>query len=1171
MLSLRDIVKNYTSGDTTVTALQGVSIDFREHEFVSILGPSGCGKTTLLNILGGLDRYDSGDLIIGGRSTKEFGDADWDTYRNHSVGFVFQSYNLIMHQTVLANVELALTLSGVSREERKRRAIEALTQVGLGDQIHKKPNQMSGGQMQRVAIARALVNDPDIILADEPTGALDTTTSVQIMEILRSVSKNKLIVMVTHNPDLAKEYSSRIIRVLDGRVTEDTNPYTPTAEEEKVTAPEEAAPIDEGSAEIAPTLGKKQENLKKGKRSMSFLTALSLSFNNLLTKKTRTLLVSVAGSIGIIGIALILALSNGVDLYIAAIQEETLTSYPISITAETSDYAAMMAAMVGTSGTDHENRDPNKIYVDDSISNMVGAMTSMDKNNLAGFRAYLEAHYPQVVDDITAVQYSYNMDLHIFNASTAYGQNGVLQVSPSGILSDFSGEYAGLSGITDAISIFSEIMPGKKDVNGKGDIINAAVKEQYNLVDGKWPEAANELVLIVDRHNNIANITLYMLGLMNPDEMTAMMAAMMMGEKYEVKTEDLSFTYQDFYDLDLNLAFNSDFYATAGGKYTVDGTELPLWKDLREEDGFLPETVYDTGMKLKIVGVIAPSPDATATSLQGAIGYTSALTELVLQKVNDSEVVKQQIAHPTHDVFSGLPFKIEDVNTLDNAAKAAKLNKYFDTLNPAEKAAAYTAIRTEISDEQMAEYLAAVGIEIENTKTDPGIDKKREFLINLYAFNSKNGSLAKGTFANHAVSIILHAVMPMEGMTKEESIAMFETMVATQYGAMFELDGIEVKSEGPGAAVYQKYAGLVDTLYDTDAKMAAAFNNMTAMTIRMVYPMVEAYNIQADLTKADAPHLQAYMAAMSTTYADPMKKMQYLITAFCMTNGIYNPADPLVSAYTAYLSGLGTGLDAEFAKAVTKEYTSKLTADEAFKNDAIAAYFDRWRADMVTNNQADFAALYADHMAKSDSTYEENLIALGASAGHDALTAINIYPVDFEAKERLSQLIKDYNATVGEEDEISYTDIVAIMMSSVTTIIDAISYVLIAFVSISLVVSSIMIGIITYISVLERIKEIGILRAIGASKRDISRVFNAETMIIGFAAGTIGILVTLLLCLPINAIIHALSGIQNISAVLPWQGGIALVIISIVLTLIAGLIPSRIASKKDPVVALRTE
>ncbi len=1148
MLSLREIVKTYQSGDTTVHALRGVSIDFRQSEFVSILGPSGCGKTTLLN-------------VIGGRSTKEYLDADWDTYRNHSIGFVFQSYNLIMHQTVLANVELALTLSGVSREERRRRATEALDKVGLGDQLHKKPNQMSGGQMQRVAIARALVNDPEILLADEPTGALDTATSVQIMEILKEVAKTRLVIMVTHNPELAEEYSTRIIRLRDGEVTDDTDPFK---------TPAETAPKVADKAPETPRKAKKKDG--KGKRSMSFFTALSLSLNNLMTKKTRTLLVSVAGSIGIIGIALILALSNGVNLFISNVQEETLTSYPISITAETSDYAAMLAAMVTTSGQGNENREEGKIYVDDSISNMVQAMTTTNKNNLAAFDRYLKEHYASVKDDLTAIQYSYNMDLQIYNTGTPFGTNGVLQISPSGILSDFSTEYAGLSGITAGISIFSEIMPGKPKDDGSKDLINPSVYEQYDLVDGKWPTQYDELVLVVDRNSKVTNLTLYMLGMLDPDEMTAMMVSMMAGQKYEANTSDMSFTFDDFKNLQLHLAYNSDFYERTGETYEIDGEELAIWRDLRDDANFLPDTVYKDGIPLKIVGIICPNENATATSISGSIGYTSALTDKVLAHINDSDIVKQQIAHPSHDVFTGLPFVIADANDLSDEEKVAKLEAYFSTLTTQEKAEAYLAIRTDITA-KLGEYLAAVKIEMDTEA------EQLQFLIDLYGFNTKNGSLAIGTTANTAVVAILKAIEPNPtipaamqamGMTVDMYYAY---LVAEEYAEGFGLDGNALVNDpaAPGYEKYLYYKGLIETLYDTPEKRATAFDNMTLMTIQMIYPMIETMNVYKDLLQPTAPHYQRFLAEKMLAYQGEAGMRQYVLEKLCEENGVL-PTSALGAKLGEYVNGLDTAaLQTEFYTRLATEYSTRLSADTAYYYEAVAALFDQYRADMVANHTAEYAALYEKHMAKSDSTYEDNLIAVGASAGHDALTAIHIYPVDFEAKERLQQLITDYNADAAEEDQISYTDIMAIMMSSVTVIIDAITYVLVAFVSISLVVSSIMIGIITYISVLERTKEIGILRAIGASKRDISRVFNAETLIIGFAAGAIGILVTLLFCIPINLIIHALSGLTNINAVLPVGAAFILVGISMALTLIAGLIPSRIASKKDPVVALRTE
>ena len=1175
MLELKHIVKKYLSGDQEVVALNDVSLRFRESEFVSILGASGCGKTTMLNIVGGLDRYTSGDLTINGKSTKEFKDGDWDTYRNHSVGFVFQSYNLIPHQSVLSNVELALTLSGVSKSERRAKAVAALNKVGLGDQLHKRPNQMSGGQMQRVAIARALVNDPDILLADEPTGALDTQTSEQIMDLLKEVAENRLVVMVTHNPELAEAYSTRIIRLRDGQVVDDSLPVE-EAEYQSLCANQREK--NRKREEELRSLGRRAVKKAKKKTSMSFATALSLSLNNLMTKKGRTILTSFAGSIGIIGIALILSLSNGVNLFIDSVQEETLTSYPISIAAQTSDYSAMMAAMVGSGGEGKENRDPSKIYVDDSISDMVQAMVSMDQNNLSAFNKYFESRRDEFTNDILAVQYRYDMDLQIYNANSPYGDKGLVQVSPSDILSDFSDEYGGLSMITDSISIFSEIMPGRN-----GEIINDSVYSQYDLVDGRWPTAANEIVLVVNKNNSVSNITLYMLGMLDPDEMSAMMASMMVGEDYEANTEGMEFSFQDFYDLDLFLAYNSDFYEKTDKTYDVSGTSLPLWSDKRDGEGFEAGALRENGMDLKIVGVICPNEDAAATSISGSIGYTSHLTSAVLAKINESELVKQQIGYPTHDVFSGLRFEIEDANTLTDAQKIEKLEGYFGSLNAKEKGEAYLGIRTEVTEAEMKEYLAKIK-EVINTP-----EKQKQFLIDLYGFNSKNGSLELGTSANEAVAAILLATdmlsdeaLTQMGVTdlnnREQVLSAYKNLVPS-FGTMFQLDGIPVTPED-NPKVYETYHGLLTTMYNTEEKMSRAFDSMTEMTFRSVYAMVETQNLTNEAKAPTAPHFAAFLANTDLTVAEKKQELQtYVLTSLFTANGITDPQSPLGQALTAYVYGsfdpatmtMVGGMSDEELK--TQYYLLRLEADEAFKEDAIGALFDAYREDMRTNHSAEYASLYANHMQKSESTYDENLVAVGSSLSPDSLTAINIYPVDFEAKERLTQIITDYNnqPDLAEEDQISYTDMMAIMMSSVTIIINAITYVLVAFVSISLVVSSIMIGIITYISVLERTKEIGILRSIGASKKDISRVFNAETLIVGFCAGAIGILATVLLCFPINAIIQALSNMNNIRASLPLIAGIALILISMLLTFVAGLIPSRLASKKDPVEALRTE
>ena len=867
MLQLKNITKNYLSGDNEVQALKGIDIEFRENEFVSILGQSGCGKTTLLNIIGGLDRYTTGDLIINGKSTKEFKDKDWDTYRNHSVGFVFQNYNLIPHQTVLSNVELALTISGVSKEERKKRATEALEKVGLGDQINKKPNQISGGQMQRVAIARALVNDPDILLADEPTGALDSQTSVQVMEILKEISKDRLIIMVTHNPELAEKYSTRIIKLLDGKVTDDSNPY-------------EASKKELDKAKI------KKE--KSGKASMKFGTAVRLSLNNLMTKKGRTFLTSFAGSIGIIGIALIMSLSHGMQSYIDRVEEDTLSSYPITIQEATIDMSSMMETMMGD-GEDKEHED-GKIYSQAIVNEILETVsTKIQTNNLEAFKTFIEGDETDIKNYINAVQYSYNLDLNIYKQDD---EGNVQQVNPSIVF-----EELGFGNMTQA-SPQEEMMSGgmtmtQTDVWMEMLDNKELLRSQYDVVAGKWPEKYNEVVLIVDENNEISDYTLYSLGIKDINELSDALEKIKNGEELKAPEKMESYTYEDILNHKFKILLNTDYYKKAGN----------AWQDMSEDSKYMKDIVKNAE-EISIVGIIKPNEETVATSGSGLIGYNKELKEYVINKINESEIAKQQKENPEINVFTGLKF-------------------------------------------------------LEKTE---------------------------GTF---------------------------------------------------------DYSQLTD-----EQKM--------------------------------------YMASLS---------------------------------------------------------------------------------------QQELAELMRTYSNNANATYETNLAQLGV-VDLDKPSTINIYPKDFESKDMISNIITDYNNKQTdegkEENVINYTDVIGIMMSSVSTIIDVISYVLIAFVGISLVVSSIMIGIITYISVLERTKEIGILRSIGASKKDVSRVFNAETLIVGLTAGLIGIGVTLLLNIPINMCIKAIVGISNISK-LPVAGGTILVIISVVLTMIAGLIPAKFAAKRDPVEALRTE
>ena len=867
MLKLKNIKKTYVSGDEKVEALKGINIEFRKSEFVSILGQSGCGKTTLLNIIGGLDRYTSGDLIINGKSTKDFKDRDWDAYRNYSVGFVFQSYNLIGHQTVLSNVELALTISGVSRKERKQRAIKALEEVGLKEQIHKRPNQLSGGQMQRVAIARALVNNPDIILADEPTGALDTKTSVQVMEILKKISKDKLIIMVTHNPELAEKYSSRIIKILDGKITDDSDPIEHQKEE-------------------------KNKDTKKRRTSMKFLTALRLSLNNLMTKKGRTILTSFAGSIGIIGIALILAISTGVQNYINKVEEDTLSSYPITIEESTVDMSSLMQSMSGENTDNTENKEEGKAYSADIMNDMITTLSNKKQsNNLKELKKYLDDGDNEITKNSNSIKYGYDLNINLYRANT---DNEIVRVNPSTVMNAFGmGDMIEAQNNSAMSSVFGSSMMTNTDICFEMLDNQQLLESQYDLVKGNWPKQYNEVVLVLKEDGRIDDYTLYSLGLKDQSKLKDKWKAVENGEKLDENQESTSYSYDDLLNLQFKLLINSDYYQKQNG----------LWVNKEDDDNYLKEKI-NNAETVKVVGIIKQNEQsAVSTSVTSGIGYTKQLKEYVVEKSNDAQIVKEQKENKDVNVFSGLKFPTdEDTSSTEN-------------------------------------------------------------------------------------------------LTTEQRMAM-----------------------------------------------------------------------------------------------------------------------------------------------------SKLSSEE-------------------------IAKMMEAYSANKDASYEKNLQKLGA-VDIDTPTSISIYPKDFESKDKISGAIEEYNQKQRddgkEENTISYTDIVGTMMKSVSQIINTISYVLIAFVAISLIVSSIMIGIITYISVLERTKEIGILRAIGASKKDISRVFNAETLIIGLISGLIGIGITVLLTLPINSMIYAVTGVKVVTAV-PFKAGVVLVLISMFLTIIAGLIPAKIASKKDPVIALRTE
>ncbi len=1027
MLELRDIRKQYGEGDSVVHALGGVSLKFRENEFVSILGASGCGKTTLLNIVGGLDRYTSGDLIINGKSTKDFKDSDWDTYRNHSIGFVFQSYNLIPHQTVLSNVELALTLSGVSKAERRARAKEALVKVGLGDQLHKKPNQMSGGQMQRVAIARALVNNPDILLADEPTGALDTTTSVQIMDLLKEVAREKLVIMVTHNPDLAAEYSTRIVRLSDGAVVDDTNPYD--GEEEH-----RAMPV--------------VEKTKTKKKSMSFPTAVSLSFNNLLTKKARTILTSFAGSIGIIGIALILSLSNGIQAYIDRVQEDTLSTYPLTLQKETADTQAMLQAMTSVSEIDPSTIDPNKIYVDDSLGTMMSAMSSTISNDLEKFKAYLEENYDDIKDSVSDIQYTYDFDLQIFTS------DGKTQVSPTEIFDNMGSSFAGIGEMMSNMGGFSVM----SEMINNQELLDA----QYELVgeNSHWPTNANEVVLVVNKNNQISKMTLYMLGILPQDELEDIMNKLMTEGEYET-AHMTEYSLDDFLGMKFKLLNTQDFFEIKkqDGYTGDDGTIYPIWGEktfISDDDK--AKFVTENGEELVISGIIRPKEGATATSISGAIGYTKALTDKILAWNTQSDIINQQKQTPNINVLTGLAFE-RRVYTPDDIDE----------------------LIAKVDDATMEQFYAYMTTMFHN---DPTMAERLTV-----------------TPENFSMMFFL--------LNEQDQIAYIKQM-------------LKASEDNPmlGSALLPAVSGM--------------FTNEDGTSVNGITVTSE--------------NLSFYYSKMSQAQI------------FVLLSGI--PANDQIPMAVQGLTAMsGSTMDGIYKGAAEK--IKKLEIDEEL--------FTLMRPQLSEEEFSMIEETLYSMATVKDATYESTLKKLG-DAEQAKPASINFYAKDFESKDNIEAFIQEYNATrENEEDEVKYTDLIGVLMSSISLIINVISYVLIAFVSISLVVSSIMIGIITYISVLERTKEIGVLRSIGASKKDISRVFNAETLIVGLAAGIIGILFTVLLCLPINAIIHAISGIDSINAILPWVGGVALVLISMFLTFIAGLIPSRLAAKKDPVEALRTE
>lgn len=1059
MLQIKNISKQYKTGDLIQNALSDVSLTFRNSEFVSILGPSGSGKTTLLNIIGGLDRYDKGDLIINNVSTKHYKDRDWDSYRNHTIGFVFQSYNLIPHQTVLANVELALTIGGISKKERKEKALEALEKVGLKAQAHKKPNQMSGGQMQRVAIARALVNDPDILLADEPTGALDTETSVQVMELLKQVAKDRLVIMVTHNPELAEQYSTRIVKLKDGEIIGDTAPFNP--EEKSKEKP-------------------KHKNL--GKSSMSLFTAFSLSLNNLLTKKARTILTSFAGSIGIIGIALILSLSTGFQNYIDQIQEDTLTSYPLTVTAETADTTSMLLSMVSGNEEETESGTVKESQVVTDMFSKIGT------NDLTSLKEYVEENSNKVDEMVSLVKYGYSVTPLIY---TRNNSKDIKQLNPSTLLTSLSGGSAVsstmMSGSSMTMSVFNEMIDDKE-----------TLKSQYDVLAGKWPENYDEVILVLPEENAMPDLLVYSLGLRDSDELQDMISKILKGEKVENKNEALEFSYEDLMNMELKLIDATDTY-----KYNK---KYDIYEDMSEDEGFMKD-VYENATNLKVVGIVTAKDGSNATTLTSGIAYTKELTEHVINKASESEIVKKQLEDKEINVFSNKSF--------DDDSQEAGLD--FQDMISVDTKLLSEAFGGEINKSDISKMTEGYMTQISSAITTDTTKAQASFIDTLSTLTtnllndyiSKNATAGVATIKSSDVDTIVNEFLAQD--SSKQLLAKLE----------------------------KEYTIPQDT-----------FSNMYSQTIKT---FLNEY-IKMTSTDKTNPSTMLVSDAVPTIVTALTSQEQIVTTSKTIASSMVE-----ATMQKTILTNVG-----ELTSNLMQTMSSAFNVDQkkiasAFKFDLGEDELKRLFETMSTTNTTQNA--------------DTNLIKLGYQDINEP-TSISFYFKDFDAKEQFIAFLDDYNEKMEKEDEekvIKYTDITGILMSSVKVIVDSVSYVLIAFVSISLIVSSIMIGIITYISVLERTKEIGVLRAIGASKKNISSIFNAETFIVGLFAGILGIVVTLILLVPINHLIHTLTGNLGITAVLPPISAIILVILSVILTLIGGLIPSKQAAKKDPVLALRSE
>lgn len=1127
MLELKGITKEYKTGAETVHALRGIDLSFRESEFVSILGPSGCGKTTMLNILGGLDQYTSGDLLINGISTKEYKDADWDAYRNDTIGFVFQSYNLISHQTVLSNVELALTLSGVSAAERKSRAVKALEQVGLGDQINKHPAEMSGGQVQRVAIARALINDPDIILADEPTGALDTETSTQVMAILKEISRRKLVIMVTHNPELAEAYSTRIVRLSDGRVISDSDPFDPGLHEVTEGISIEPDSRNEAVGKFAGRAAGRRN------RSMSMATALHLSLNNLMTKKARTLLTAFAGSIGIIGIALILSVSNGFQTYIDKLEEDTLSSYPLTIMSETADMTSMITAfMANASDTEGENSG-NKLHEQQIMTDL---LASVGSNDLAAFKKHIDSNIGTIGDWFNSYQYSYGLSVNIYSTNMKYGP---LRVSPGSIMQSYMSGLQQSSFSMMNTDVFFQMMDNEE-----------LLKSQYKVLAGKWPEKYDELLLVLDSEDQLNDYIVYTLGLRNPQELKDMINDVMDGKKVENTNKRLEWTYDDFLGMEFALVHACDTYKR--------NSSYDVWEDMSDDEDYM-EDLIKKSEKLHITGIVCAKEASGANAMDSGVGYLPALTEHMIEYAADSDIVKIQLAAKKTDVFSGKTFEdirnnnseglgFDDMISIDENKLKKALGGDIDP-NAIQKEIENIA-KQEIKD--LAGNDSAEKIEEDVTAAltkgcSDIIDDLKSQADDSEIFNADKDSVQKALSKNLNTGKHAQIVNPLLNGFAELIPGMqagVKTAVITE--------AVKGGAKAAGLQVTDEQASRIAAALAKDGSIDAE-----ALT-----------EIMPDLPAAMAPMMASVLSGIPSQIPASAYN-EALFTALAQTVDPYTTNKDVQSGIKQYGEGIEMMQNAQIvgpalgkaAAAVGKQFN----VDPSGIADAFTMKMDE---DEITR------LITAYVSGGTETSYDTNLVKLGY-ADINKPYSISFYLKDFESKENFLKFIDDYNQEMqdsGNDDMvISYTDVTGVMIKSVKNITNAVSYVLIAFVAISLIVSSIMIGVITYISVLERTKEIGILRAIGASKKDIARIFNAETIIIGLCAGLIGIGASLLLLIPINHILIRLTKISALKAILPAVGGVALVLISIILTFIAGLIPSGMAARKDPVVALRTE